>query len=65
MLTKTLAAALCASAASAIALGAESDVNIAFGDSLNTSISNDSNLAAIKVTFAASDYVGCWYSNSA
>ena len=60
MLTKTLAAALCASAAVAVDLEAESEVNVSFGDTVNTSVSNDSKLSNMTVGFAAEDYLGCW-----
>ena len=61
MLTKTLAVALCTSAAAALALDAESDVHVAIGDTVNASVSNDDNLDGVYTSFAASDYFGCWF----
>merc|ERR1712110_464979 len=50
MLTKTLTAALCASA-----------VNVSVGDTVNTSVSaDDDHLAGLNITFDAKDHIGCW-----
>ena len=66
MLTRTLTAALCASAAAALALEAGSDIHVDIGDTVNTSVSNDYDIMeGVDITYTASDYFGCWFADPA